>query len=99
MRFWGSAQTEFNCCWQVEGFYHVNGRNLCFEGTVRVCKVGKNGKGDLKLFAPRGDGTTYIAGGNGFDGGSIFSVYCDVQRKRFCPQLYQAALNRFVSCR
>ena len=48
--------------WQVQGFYRENGRNLCFEGTVRVCKIGKNSKGETKLFAPKSDGTTYIAG-------------------------------------
>jgi hypothetical protein len=51
--------------WQVQGFYRQNGRNLCFEGTVRVCMIGKNSKGETKLFAPKGDGTTYIAGESG----------------------------------
>ena len=57
------------CCRQVEGFYHLKGRNLCFEGAVRVCKIGKNSKGEPKLFAPKSDGTTYIAGENGIDFG------------------------------
>jgi hypothetical protein len=58
----GKPRPHICCCHQVQGFYRENGRNLCFEGTVRVCKIGKNSRGETKLFAPKGDGTTYIAG-------------------------------------
>ena len=62
---WRPFNTHMRCCHQVQGFYRENGRNLCFEGTVRVCKIGKNSKGETKLFAPKVDGSTFIAGETG----------------------------------
>ena len=61
-RTWQHQNHTCRADWQVLGFYRENGRNLCFEGSVRVCKIGKNSKGETKLFAPKSDGTTYIAG-------------------------------------